>query len=116
MLHSCSWPNCSSQHNESPFYVLLLWQMFATAGSDTIVRVYDDTRTTPILHLTSGDGNHSCGHTNSVFGMAWKPDEDQVQLAMRQIICCISVQCFYCITVRVPTIANVVLPGMSVKA
>eukprot|EP00879_Flechtneria_rotunda_P028752 GHRR01030970.1.p1 GENE.GHRR01030970.1~~GHRR01030970.1.p1 ORF type:complete len:225 (+),score=63.63 GHRR01030970.1:1225-1899(+) len=55
--------------------------MFATAGSDTIVRVYDDTRTTPILHLTSGDGNHSCGHTNSVFGMAWKPDEDQVLLS-----------------------------------
>lgn len=53
-------------------------QMYATAGSDTVVRVYDDHQRAPLLSLSGGDGTSCCGHTNTVFGLCWKPEDSQV--------------------------------------
>jgi hypothetical protein len=59
--------------------VLHLLQLIATAGSDMVVRVYDDQQRTPLLRLSGGDGKDCCGHSNTVFGLAWKPDDCQVR-------------------------------------
>lgn len=56
-------------------------QLFATAGTDMAVRVYDDQQRTPLLRLTGGDGKDCCGHSNTVFGLAWKPEDCQVLLS-----------------------------------
>eukprot|EP00775_Hariotina_reticulata_P008682 gene8682-8863_t len=56
-------------------------QFHATCGSDTVVRVYEESRKQPLLHLTAGDGKTCCGHSNSIFGLCWKPDDPQVLLS-----------------------------------
>jgi hypothetical protein len=40
-----------------------------------VVRVYDDQQRTPLLRLSGGDGKDCCGHSNTVFGLAWKPKD-----------------------------------------
>lgn len=54
-------------------------QMFAAAGSDRSVRVYDEATGTQILELTHGDGFTTGGHSNGVFALAFKPDNPQVR-------------------------------------
>ncbi|MEW5317403.1 MAG: hypothetical protein WDW38_008701 [Sanguina aurantia] len=56
-------------------------QMFAAAGSDRSVRVYDEATGTQILELTHGDGFTTGGHSNGVFALAFKPDNPQVLLS-----------------------------------
>ncbi|KAF6261860.1 WD40-repeat-containing domain protein [Scenedesmus sp. NREL 46B-D3] len=56
-------------------------QLVATAGSDMVVRVYDDQQRAPLLRLSGGDGKDCCGHSNTVFGLAWKPEDCQVLLS-----------------------------------
>jgi len=51
---------------------------FATCGSDLAVRVYDDHTNKLTATLDHGDGINTTGHSNSVFGLAWKPDDPNV--------------------------------------
>jgi hypothetical protein len=72
-------------------------QLFATAGSDMVVRVYDDQQRTPLLRLSGGNGKDCCGHSNTVFGLAWKPEDCQVrQQPVKRLVYCIcdGVGCF----------------------
>lgn len=52
--------------------------MFASAGSDCTVRVYDESTCTTCRTLDHGDGVTSHGHSNHVFSLAWQPDDPQV--------------------------------------
>lgn len=52
--------------------------MFATAGSDHAVRVYDEHTHQVAMTLDHGDGVATVGHSNDVFGLAWKGDDPQV--------------------------------------
>jgi hypothetical protein len=61
-------------------------QLFATAGTDMVVGVYDDQQRTPLLRLSGGDGKDCCGHSNTVFGMAWKPEDCQVRPAACKLL------------------------------
>jgi hypothetical protein len=53
--------------------------MFATAGSDGVVRVYDEQAAAPLVRLDKGNDDTTCGHTARVFGLVWKPEDPQVQ-------------------------------------
>lgn len=61
-------------------HVALNVQVFATAGSDHAVRVYDEATRTAVATLTAGDGVKTTGHSNSVYGLAWKQEEPQVSM------------------------------------
>lgn len=52
----------------------------ATAGSDGVVRVYDETRQVPVVRLSDGNGTTTAGHSNSIFGLCWRPADFQVLL------------------------------------
>lgn len=60
-------------------------QVFAAAGSDGSVRVYDEATGTQALELTHGDGVTTGGHSNGVFALAFKPDNPQVGSSTRTV-------------------------------
>ncbi len=51
----------------------------ATAGADTIVRVYDESTGQRCVQLDHGDDVNTTGHSNAVYGLAWVPDQPQVR-------------------------------------
>ncbi|KAG2497066.1 hypothetical protein HYH03_005063 [Edaphochlamys debaryana] len=55
--------------------------MFASAGSDYVVRVYDEATVSPCRTLDHGDGVTTTGHTSHVFSLAWQPDDPQILLS-----------------------------------
>ncbi|KAG2432059.1 hypothetical protein HYH02_013128 [Chlamydomonas schloesseri] len=59
-------------------------RMFASAGSDTVVRVYDEAAApggAACRTLDHGDGVTTTGHTSHVFSLAWQPDDPQILLS-----------------------------------
>ncbi|PNW83055.1 hypothetical protein CHLRE_06g305000v5 [Chlamydomonas reinhardtii] len=59
-------------------------RMFASAGSDTVVRVYDEAAApggAACRTLDHGDGVTTTGHTSHVFSLAWQPDDPQIILS-----------------------------------
>lgn len=56
-------------------------QMFATAGSDHIIRVYDEHRNVPMCRMQYGVDANVAGHSNNVFGLCWKGEDYQVLLS-----------------------------------
>ncbi|KAG2428927.1 hypothetical protein HXX76_011171 [Chlamydomonas incerta] len=59
-------------------------RMFASAGSDTVVRVYDEAVApggAACRTLDHGDGVTTTGHTSHVFSLAWQPDDPQILLS-----------------------------------
>ncbi|GLC36579.1 hypothetical protein PLESTF_001275300 [Pleodorina starrii] len=55
--------------------------MYASAGSDTVVRVYDEGTCSLSRTLDHGDGVSTTGHTNCVFSLAWQPNDPQILLS-----------------------------------
>ena len=61
--------------------------MFATAGKDKIVRIYDEATKTMVSKLSSGWGSISggrCergGHSNRVFSLKFKPDDPNLLIS-----------------------------------
>ncbi|KAL6760828.1 WD40-repeat-containing domain protein [Haematococcus lacustris] len=53
----------------------------ATAGSDTLVRVYDESRGELLCSLSHGDGERCAGHSSAIYSVVWKPDDPQVLLS-----------------------------------
>ncbi|GFR50709.1 hypothetical protein Agub_g12966 [Astrephomene gubernaculifera] len=56
-------------------------EVFASAGSDYVVRVYDEASCSVCRTLDHGDGVTTNGHTNHVFALAWHPGDPQVLLS-----------------------------------
>jgi hypothetical protein len=54
---------------------------FAAAGTDRVVRVYDEATGKPTASLDSGDGVDTSGHSNSVYGLAWSDQDPQARAA-----------------------------------
>lgn len=52
--------------------------MFASAGSDCVVRVYDEATCSEAVRLDHGDDVLTTGHSNNVFSLAWSRDDPQV--------------------------------------
>ncbi|GIM15176.1 hypothetical protein Vretimale_17982 [Volvox reticuliferus] len=55
--------------------------IFASGGSDCVVRAYDEATCSLCRTLDHGDGVTTTGHTNHVFSLAWHPDDPQVLLS-----------------------------------
>ncbi|EFJ51515.1 hypothetical protein VOLCADRAFT_103424 [Volvox carteri f. nagariensis] len=55
--------------------------IFASAGSDCVVRAYDEATCSLCRTLDHGDGVTTTGHTNNVFSLAWQPDDPQILLS-----------------------------------
>ncbi|KAJ9508139.1 hypothetical protein QJQ45_021506, partial [Haematococcus lacustris] len=53
----------------------------ATAGSDTLVRVYDESRGELLCSLSHGDGERCAGHSSAIYSVVWKPDDPQASPA-----------------------------------
>jgi hypothetical protein len=60
--------------------------MYATAGSDRAIRVYDEASRRVLCTLRDGDGVSTAGHTNNVYSIAWKPEDWQVRAACGALI------------------------------
>lgn len=52
--------------------------MFATAGRDTAVRVYDEATKTEIACLKGGQGTTTAGHSNRIFSMKFHPEDENI--------------------------------------
>eukprot|EP00762_Andalucia_godoyi_P003517 ANDGO_04350.mRNA.1 putative WD repeat-containing protein alr2800 len=55
--------------------------LFATAGSDHIMRVYSEETKTLISQLSGGHGDVTAGNSNRVFALKWHPTDPNVFLA-----------------------------------
>eukprot|EP00951_Prasinocladus_malaysianus_P049788 scaffold673637_cov60-Prasinocladus_malaysianus.AAC.1 len=65
-------------------------QLFASAGSDRNIRVYDASKGQPSLELKSGGAGSlsirtsdgaSTGHSNSVYALTWVPGQPDIVLS-----------------------------------
>lgn len=56
-------------------------KLFATAGTDCAVRVYDEATGAKTHTLDHGDGVTAAGHSNHVFSVVFKEDDPQVLLS-----------------------------------
>jgi len=54
--------------------------IFATAGKDATVRLYDEETNTCISKLHGGNGVTSAGHTNRIFSLKFHPHDDNIIL------------------------------------
>ncbi|TMW61767.1 hypothetical protein Poli38472_010830 [Pythium oligandrum] len=52
--------------------------MFATAGKDQAVRVYDEATKAEVVCMRGGHGTLTAGHSNRVFSVKFFPDDDNV--------------------------------------
>ena len=55
--------------------------MFATAGRDTAIRVYDEATKTEIACMKGGHGAVTAGHSNRIFSMKFHPTDENVLLS-----------------------------------
>lgn len=59
----------------------LLGGKFGTAGKDQIIRVYDEKTNKLVCNLEKGFMSSHVGHSNRIFALKWKPDDENIILS-----------------------------------